>query len=110
MVYVYEEKGEHYSDSTVTEYTVENNKNQNIDDVGVADESLPKQNNYDESTCSVDSVYGIFEEEKGTIALHDIVWVKTDKSICQDKEMRKIYTDMPYNTRKLKTKWLYTKT
>ena len=56
MVYVYEEKGEHYSDSTVTEYTVENNKNQNIDDVGVADEYLPETNYDYDATVTDDNV------------------------------------------------------
>ena len=48
-------------DATVNDYTVENNKNENIDDVGVTVESIPEKNNNDESTGSGISVQGIFE-------------------------------------------------
>ena len=43
-------------DATVNDYTVENNKNENIDDVGVTVESIPEKNNNDESTGSGSSV------------------------------------------------------
>ena len=50
------------SDATVTDDTAEKNENNNIDDWGVADESLQDKNIDDESTRYVDSVSDILNK------------------------------------------------
>ena len=48
MVHSHGEIGKDCGDTTVTDDTSDNNKNKNIDNVGVSDEYLPeKYNNYD---------------------------------------------------------------
>ena len=50
-------KIENYGDTTVTNDTVKNNKNENIDDAGVVDEPLPEKNNDDDATVNDNTVY-----------------------------------------------------
>ena len=55
-------------------------------------------------------MYGIFEEDKETISLHDTICVKTSKATCKGKVMSIPYSDISYDEKYLKTKWLDTKT
>ena len=52
----HKERSEDDSDNTVTNNTAENNKHQNIYDVGVVDESFPHQNDDDDATVDDDTV------------------------------------------------------
>ena len=56
MVNNQEEKIDNGGDKTVTDDTVENNKNDNIDDVGVVYESLSEKNNDDYNTVDDNTV------------------------------------------------------
>ena len=43
------------------------------------DDLVSEQNKFDESTCSVDSVCDIFDNDEEIITENSIVWVNTNK-------------------------------
>ena len=74
-----------------------------IDNTGVADESLHQQN-YDYY------IYDIFDKDKDTTDVDDMVWIKITNAIWRVRIMITPYSEMPCDANYLKARWLDTKT
>ena len=63
------------------------------------DENLvSEKNKFDESTCSGDSVCGILDHNEDNITENYIIWVNTNKSICQEKVIKITFSDLPQDS------------
>ena len=63
----------------------------------------------DESTCSGDTYYDIYDNEEGIITEDSIVWVNTNKNIWEGMVIKIYFSDVPENAKHLKLIWIDTK-
>ena len=73
---------------------------------GVKDVDLDE---FDESTCSGDTYYDIFDNEEEIITENSIFWVNTNKTIWEGRVIKIPFSDVPEGAKHLKLIWINTK-
>ena len=63
----------------------------------------------DESTCSDDTYYDIYDNEEEIIPEYSIVWVNTNKTIWEGRVIRIPFSEMSEDAKHLKLIWINTK-
>ena len=82
------------------------------EDIGVINERGDKDvdlDEFDESTCSGDRYYDIFDKEQEIITEDLIVWVNTNKTIWEGRVIKIHFSDVPDDAKHLKLIWINTK-
>ena len=64
---------------------------------------------FNESTCSVDKYYDIFDNKEEIITEDSIFWMKTNKTIWEGRVIKIPFSDLPEDAKHLKLIWINTK-
>ena len=64
---------------------------------------------FDESTCSGDTYYDIFDKVEEIITEDSIVWVDSNKTIWEGRVLKIPFSDVPEDAKHLKLIWINTK-
>ena len=61
---------------------------------------------WDDSTCSGDTYYGIYDNEEEIITEDSIVWVKTNKTVWKKRVIKIPFSDVPMDAKHLNIIWI----